>query len=80
MELNLLNLENGLMHLHYEVDKKQDLIDYESVEKIALENKPKLIIAGGSAYSRIIDFKKFREKFVIKLVHIYLLIWLISLD
>ena len=31
------------------------------LRKIALENKPKLIIAGGSAYSRIIDFKKFRE-------------------
>ena len=47
--------------LHYEVDEKTGLIDYENVEKIALENKPKLIIAGGSAYSRIIDFKKFRE-------------------
>ena len=46
--------------LHYEVDKETGLIDYESVEKLALENKPKLIIAGGSAYSRIIDFKKFR--------------------
>ena len=47
--------------LHYEVDKENGLIDYESVEKLAVENKPKLIIAGGSAYSRIIDFKKFRE-------------------
>ena len=47
--------------LHYEVDQKTGLIDYESVEKIAIANKPKLIIAGGSAYSRIIDFKKFRE-------------------
>ena len=47
--------------IHYEVDKKTGLIDYESVEKLALENKPKIIIAGGSAYSRIIDFKKFRE-------------------
>ena len=47
--------------LHYEVDKETGLIDYESVEKIAIESKPKLIIAGGSAYSRIIDFKKFRE-------------------
>ena len=36
--------------LHYEVDKNTGLIDYESVEKIAIENKPKLIIAGGSAY------------------------------
>jgi glycine hydroxymethyltransferase len=47
--------------IHYEVKKETGLIDYESVEKLALENKPKIIIAGGSAYSRIIDFKKFRE-------------------
>ena len=47
--------------IHYDVDKDTGLIDYESVEKLAMENKPKLIIAGGSAYSRIIDFKKFRE-------------------
>ncbi len=47
--------------LHYEVDKETGLIDYKAVEKLAEENKPKLIIAGGSAYSRIIDFKKFRE-------------------
>tara|TARA_B100002051_G_scaffold266251_1_gene293191 strand:- start:423 stop:1736 length:1314 start_codon:yes stop_codon:yes gene_type:complete len=45
----------------YDVNKKSELIDYEKVEELALENKPKLIIAGGSAYSRIIDFKKFRE-------------------
>ena len=47
--------------IHYDVKKETGLIDYESVEKLALENKPKIIIAGGSAYSRIIDFKKFRE-------------------
>ena len=47
--------------IHYDVDKETGLIDYKSVEKLAIENKPKLIIAGGSAYSRIIDFKKFRE-------------------
>ena len=47
--------------LHYEVDKKTGLIDYDNVEKLATENNPKLIIAGGSAYSRIIDFKRFRE-------------------
>ncbi len=45
----------------YDVDKKSELIDYDNVEKLALEHKPKLIIAGGSAYSRVIDFKKFRE-------------------
>ena len=47
--------------VHYDVDKNTGLIDYENVEKLALENKPKILIAGGSAYSRIIDFKKFRE-------------------
>ena len=46
--------------LHYDVDKETGLIDYDAVERLAIENKPKLIIAGGSAYSRVIDFKKFR--------------------
>lgn len=39
----------------------QGVIDYEEVRKIALEVKPKLIVAGASAYCRVIDFKKFRE-------------------
>jgi glycine hydroxymethyltransferase len=47
--------------VHYDVKPETGLIDYESVEKLALENNPKIIIAGGSAYSRIIDFKRFRE-------------------
>ncbi len=47
--------------VHYDVNPDTGLIDYENVEKLAVENKPKIIIAGGSAYSRIIDFKKFRE-------------------
>ena len=46
---------------HYEVDKETGLIDYAQIRKLALEHKPKIIIAGGSAYSRVIDFKKFRE-------------------
>ena len=45
----------------YEIDKETGLINYNEIEKLAIKNKPKLIIAGGSAYSRIIDFKKFRE-------------------
>ena len=45
----------------YGVDKETGLIDYEEVEKIALESKPKLILAGASAYPRKIDFKRFRE-------------------
>ena len=47
--------------IHYDVDKDTGLLDYENIERLALEHKPKLIIAGGSAYSRIIDFKKFRD-------------------
>ena len=48
------------------------LIDYDQVEALAKEHKPKLIIAGGSAYSRKIDFKKFRE--VADLVGAYFLV------
>ena len=44
----------------YGVKAEDGRIDYEQVEKMALENKPKLIIAGGSAYPRQIDFAKFR--------------------
>ena len=47
--------------ISYGVDKKSGLLDYQQVEDLAKKHKPKLIIAGGSAYSRIIDFKKFRE-------------------
>ena len=47
--------------VHYEVDKETGLIDYDMVEKLAIENQPKIVIAGGSAYSRIIDFKRFRN-------------------
>ncbi len=50
-----------LNSFHYEVDKETGLIDYENVAKLAKDHKPKLIIAGGSAYSRVIDFKKFRN-------------------
>ncbi|MDN6626373.1 MAG: serine hydroxymethyltransferase [Pisciglobus halotolerans] len=45
----------------YGVTKDTETIDYDEVRRLALENKPKLIIAGASAYSRAIDFKKFRE-------------------
>ena len=71
-----MNLSNGghLTHGHkmsfsgqdyeivsYDVDPITELIDYDRVEKIALKEKPKMIIAGASAYSRMIDFKKFKE-------------------
>ncbi|MFH5881397.1 serine hydroxymethyltransferase [Liberiplasma polymorphum] len=45
----------------YGVDKETEMIDYDEVLKIAQEVKPALIVAGASAYSREIDFKKFRE-------------------
>ncbi|RBW68441.1 serine hydroxymethyltransferase [Bacillus taeanensis] len=45
----------------YGVREDNHLIDYEEVEKTALKEKPKLIIAGASAYPRVIDFKRFRE-------------------
>ncbi len=45
----------------YGVSKETGTIDYDEVERLAIENKPKLILAGASAYPRIIDFKRFRE-------------------
>ena len=45
----------------YGVTEDTNLIDYDEVRKLALENSPKLIVVGWSAYPRDIDFKKFRE-------------------
>lgn len=45
----------------YGVDSKTEMLDYDEIERIALEVKPNLIIAGASAYPRNIDFKRFRE-------------------
>ncbi len=45
----------------YHVRKDDETIDYDEMEKLADEHKPRLIIAGASAYSRIIDFKRIRE-------------------
>ena len=47
--------------VQYGIDPETSLIDYDEVERLAIEHKPTLIIAGGSAYPRNIDFKKFRE-------------------
>ncbi len=47
--------------VQYGVREDTHLIDYDEVASLAKQHKPKLIIAGGSAYSRLIDFKKFRE-------------------
>ncbi len=45
----------------YGVRKDDELIDYDEMERIALDNRPKMIIAGASAYSRVIDFARIRE-------------------
>lgn len=47
--------------ISYNVDKETETINYDELIEIAKREKPKMIIAGASAYSRIIDFKKFRE-------------------
>ncbi|MEM2849450.1 MAG: serine hydroxymethyltransferase, partial [Candidatus Bathyarchaeia archaeon] len=54
---------SGILYrfIHYGVDRSTELIDYGQVEKLALENKPRMIVAGASAYPREIDFKGFRE-------------------
>lgn len=56
----------------YGVDKESLTIDYDEVEKIAIEVKPKMIVAGASAYPREIDFKKFHE--IAKKVNAYLMV------
>ncbi|MHB1483109.1 MAG: serine hydroxymethyltransferase [Saccharofermentanales bacterium] len=47
--------------ISYGVDPQTYLLDYDDIRKIAIESKPKMIVAGASAYPRIIDFAKFRE-------------------
>jgi len=47
--------------VYYGVNKDTELIDYDEVEKLAIEHKPKIIVCGASSYSRQIDFKKFSE-------------------
>ncbi|EGA88240.1 Serine hydroxymethyltransferase [Planococcus donghaensis MPA1U2] len=47
--------------VEYGVTKEEQLVDYEAVRQAALEHKPKMIVAGASAYSRQLDFAKFRE-------------------
>ena len=45
--------------IHYKVNPETEMLDYDEIERLAYEHKPKLIIAGASAYSRIIDFQRF---------------------
>jgi len=55
------NISGRLYHfVSYKVDGKTELIDMDELERLAIEHKPKMIVAGYSAYSRILDFKRFR--------------------
>ena len=45
----------------YGVDRKTELLDYDEVERLAMEHKPKMIVCGYSAYSRVLDFARFRK-------------------
>jgi len=63
--------------ISYGVDRETETIDYDQVDKLALEHKPKLIVAGASSYPRIIDFKRFRQiadrigaKLVVDMAHL----------
>ncbi len=57
-----VNMSGKWFHVvAYGLEPESELIDYQSVERLAKEHKPKLIVAGASAYSRIIDWTRFRE-------------------
>jgi len=57
-----LNFSGALYHIvPYGVNRETELIDYDEVERLAVENKPRMILAGASAYPRIIDFARMRE-------------------
>ena len=57
-----VNLSGTLYNpVHYHVSEETGMVDYDEMEKLALENKPKLIVAGASAYSREWDYKRMRE-------------------
>ena len=57
--INFSGLEYEIVY--YNVDKETETIDYDKLIEIAKKEKPKMIIAGASAYSKVLDFKKFRE-------------------
>lgn len=57
-----VNISGKYFHIiPYGVDPETQLINYDEVRRLAIEHKPKMIVAGASAYPRIIDYKKFRE-------------------
>lgn len=63
---------NDYKFIHYSVDKQTNLIDYDEVRRLALKERPKMIVAGASAYSRKIDFEEFRR--ISRLVGAYLMV------
>ncbi|MFA5087739.1 MAG: serine hydroxymethyltransferase [Candidatus Omnitrophota bacterium] len=57
-----INFSGRTYHIvSYKVNKETEMLDYEEIQSLAKEHKPKMILAGASAYSRIIDFEKFRS-------------------
>ena len=57
-----VNISGKYFHIvPYGVSREDERIDYDALEQIAVENKPKMIVAGASAYTRIIDFPRLRE-------------------
>ncbi len=69
-KINFSGLDYNI--ISYNVNEKTHLIDYDLLEEIALKEKPKMIIAGASAYSRKIDFKRFSE--IAKKINAYLMV------
>ena len=73
-----INFSGHLYHfVHYGVDRQSEQIDYDQVRALALEHKPRLLLAGASAYSRVIDFRRLRAiadevgaKFMVDMAHI----------
>ena len=57
-----VNVSGSYFHfVPYSVSPKTEMLDYDEMEKIALECKPKMIVSGASAYPRVLDFKRIRE-------------------
>ncbi|MHB1391172.1 MAG: serine hydroxymethyltransferase [Thermoleophilia bacterium] len=57
-----VNFSGRFYHFHaYGLDRETGRLDYDEIERLAREHRPKLIVAGASAYPRVIDFQRFRE-------------------
>jgi len=68
-----INISGRLYNfVSYKVDPKTELIDMDEVERLAMEHKPKMIVAGYSAYSRVLDFARFRS--IAEAVNAYLFV------